>query len=249
MLLADTVLVDGLAPSPNFGARRAPLDSIILHYTGMETAEGALAWLRNPASEVSCHYFIDEDGQITQMVAESARAWHAGTSNWRGQDDLNSRSIGIEIVNQGAIAHFPPYPPQQIASVIKLCRDIIQRHGLRPEAILAHSDVAPARKQDPGENFPWHELHAHGVGLWVPAEPFVEGPVLEDGHSGSAVLELQQALIRYGYGLEASGQFDAATRAVVTAFQRHFRQARVDGRADVSTILTLQALLGALACA
>ncbi len=246
MLLADSTLVDDLAPSPNFGERRAPVDSIILHYTGMETGEGALAWLRNPASEVSCHYFIDEHGRITQLVAEAARAWHAGASHWRGHDDLNSRSIGIEIVNQGAIAQFPPYPRAQVASVIRLCRDIIQRHGLRPENVLAHSDIAPARKQDPGEAFPWHELYAHGVGLWVPAETIVEGPVLEDGHSGSAVADLQQSLINYGYGLEVTGHYDAATSAVVTAFQRHFRQARIDGRADVSTIMTLQALHAAL---
>ena len=246
MRSSDSPLVDCLAPSPNFGERRAPIDSIILHYTGMETGEGALAWLRNPASEVSCHYFIDEDGRLTQLVAEAARAWHAGASHWRGHNDLNSRSIGIEIVNQGAPAQFPPYPAAQVATVIRLCQDIIQRYALPAENILAHSDIAPLRKQDPGEAFPWGELHAHGVGLWVPAAPIVEGEVLEEGHSGTAVKAMQQALQRYGYALEATGHFDHLTRAVVAAFQRHFRQARVDGRADVSTVATLQTLCAAL---
>lgn len=247
MLVADSACVDQIAPSPNFGDRRAPLESIILHYTGMATASDALAWLRNPASEVSCHYLIDEDGTITQLVAEARRAWHAGQSIWRGQDDLNSRSIGIEIANAGHAGQSPPYPAVQIKALIGLCEDIIRRHGLKPENILAHSDIAPRRKQDPGEAFPWDQLHAHGIGLWVPAHPLVAGPVLVEGDVSASVEALQKALLRYGYGLEATGCYEQTTREAVTAFQRHFRPSLVDGRADVSTILTLQALLSAFA--
>ncbi len=246
MLVVDSECVDDIAPSPNFGVRRERLDSIILHYTGMEDAAGALAWLRNPVSEVSCHYFVDELGVITQLVSERHRAWHAGQSAWRGQDDMNSRSIGIEIANQGHGAGCPPFPAVQIEAVIRLCQDIVRRHRIEPERILAHSDIAPGRKQDPGEAFPWDQLHAHGVGYWLAARTIVEGPVLAKGDQGEPVMALQQALRRYGYSLEANGNFDQATHAVVTAFQQHFRQILVDGRADSSTILTLQALLEGL---
>lgn len=247
MLMADSACVELIAPSPNFGARRAAVESIILHYTGMESAAAALAWLRNPASEVSCHYLINEDGTVTQLVAEAQRAWHAGQSIWRGEDDLNSRSIGIEIANAGHAGRSPPFPAAQIEATIRLCQDIIRRHGLQQENILAHSDIAPRRKCDPGEAFPWGQLHAQGVGLWVPAHPFVAGPVLAEGDLGPSVEALKKALSRYGYGLDQSAFYDQSTREAVTAFQRHFRPSRVDGRADVSTILTLQALLSAVA--
>jgi N-acetylmuramoyl-L-alanine amidase len=234
--------------SPNFGERRDGLrpDMIILHYTGMETGIGAEDWLCNPASEVSSHYIVHEDGRIVQMVRESDRAWHAGRSSWHGQADINSRSIGIEIANSGHHLGYPGFPAIQIDAVIALCRGIIIRHAIKPERVLAHSDVAPGRKIDPGEKFPWAELHRAGIGHLVAPVPACDGPTLAEGDRGEAVEALQGMLAEYGYELEASGEFDAATTAVVAAFQRHFRPARVDGIADRSTIETLQALVADL---
>ena len=238
--------------SPNHGPRRdgrAP-DSIILHYTGMASAQGALAVLCDPAREVSCHYFIYEDGAVLQLVPEALRAWHAGASLWQGERDMNSRSIGIEIVNPGhaggvETGAVPPFPLPQIAAVIALCRDIIARHRIAPERVLAHSDIAPGRKIDPGETFPWRALSEAGVGRWVAPAPLRSGLALEPGARGKAVADLQRRLARYGYGLDISGEYDAQTERVVRAFQRHFRPGLVDGRADPSTRATLRALLAA----
>ncbi|MBN9252732.1 MAG: N-acetylmuramoyl-L-alanine amidase, partial [Mesorhizobium sp.] len=155
--------------SPNFGPRegtRRP-DMIVLHYTGMESGQAAEAWLCDPASEVSSHYLVHEDGRIVQMVRESDRAWHAGKSSWRGVTDTNSRSVGIEIVNPGHTLGYPKFPQIQIDAVIDLCRGIVGRHGIAPELVLAHSDVAPGRKVDPGEKFPWPKLFEAGVGHLV----------------------------------------------------------------------------------
>ncbi|MBV1701340.1 MAG: N-acetylmuramoyl-L-alanine amidase [Hyphomicrobiales bacterium] len=245
-MAADSPLALNGPVSPNHGVRFAAVHSIILHYTGMETAAGALAWLCNPASEVSSHYFIEEDGTIRQLVPESRRAWHAGNSFWAGETDLNSRSIGIEIVNPGHLTDCPPFAPAQIASVIALCRDIGTRHSIAPQNILAHSDIAPARKRDPGEAFPWGQLHAAGIGHYVPPAPLQGGGFLQIGDSGEAVEALQKMLALYGYGIIAHGQYDAETEAVVRAFQRHFRPARVDGIADASTLATLHQLLRSL---
>jgi len=239
-------------PSPNFGARRghgeaaADIRFLILHYTGMETARAALDWLCAPESEVSAHYFVDEDGTITQCVAEAARAWHAGAGSWRGETDINSHSIGIEIVNPGHAHDYRSFPDAQIGAVIRLCRDIVTRHGIEPRHVLAHSDTAPARKEDPGELFPWDRLHAAGVGHYVPPAPLGDGRFFQEGDSGQPVEALQTMLGIYGYGLAADGHFGVETRAVVTAFQRHFRPERVDGVADSSTIQTLHQLLRAL---
>jgi len=245
----DPALPVELMPSPNHGERRNGLgvDMLILHYTGMRSAREALARLCDPAAEVSAHYLVLEEGAIIQMVAEARRAWHAGGEPWAGDLDLNSRSVGIEIVNPGHDYGYPDFPARQIAAVIALCRDIIGRHRIRPERVLAHSDIAPLRKQDPGEKFPWERLHAAGVGLWVPPEP--PGPMtdaLSAGESGPAVRKLQTALSRYGYAVETHGRYDATTEAVVRAFQRHFRPARVDGIADRSTVESLDRLLAAL---
>ena len=233
-------------PSPNFSARQgvdAP-DMIILHYTGMPTAAAAGARLCDPASEVSSHYLVHEDGYIVQMVAESQRAWHAGRSFWQGETDINSHSVGIEIVNPGHEFGYRDFPSGQIAAVIDLCRDICARHGILAERVLAHSDVAPGRKIDPGEKFPWGTLASHGVGHFVEAVPLVqEGAPAE---SADQILELQRMLARYGYTVEPSGLADAATTPVVAAFQRHFRPARVDGIADWSTVETARRLLAAL---
>lgn len=231
-------------PSPNHGPRAEgkPVDMLILHYTGMPSADGALAWLRNPRSVVSCHYFVFEDGRIAQLVDESERAWHAGVSSWDGETDINSRSIGIEIVNPGHEFGYRPFPEVQIDAVIALCGDILSRHAIPPERVLAHSDVAPLRKEDPGELFPWDRLADAGIGRLVPPAPIVDGPVLRRGDRGVAVLDLQKRFRSYGYGLETDSEFGPETEAVVRAFQRHFRPARVDGVADPSTVETLARL-------
>jgi len=244
----DSALVARVLPSPNFGDRRGPTrpDSVVLHYTGMPTAESALELLRRPGGEVSAHYFIWESGEIAQLAPEAKRAWHAGRGEWGGTRDVNSASIGVEIVNPGHDGGLPPFPPAQIDATIALLRDIAARRAIRPERILAHSDVAPGRKRDPGERFPWDALARAGVGHWVEPAPLSGGPLFPPGCEGPPVRALQALLALYGYGLELTGVYDAPTRAVVAAFQRHFRPARVDGEADGSTVATLKALVDAL---
>lgn len=234
--------------SPNFGPRRDGLgpDALILHYTGMATGAAAEAWLCNPASEVSSHYLVYEDGRIVQMVREADRAWHAGRGSWGGRSDVNSFSIGIEIVNPGHELGYADFPSAQIDAVIALCLDIGRRHDITPERVLAHSDVAPGRKADPGEKFPWATLAAGGVGHFVEPSPMTQGARLGPGDEAAAVEELQSMLALYGYGIEISGLYDRATATVVEAFQRHFRPALVDGIADPSTRDTLRRLVEAL---
>jgi len=235
-------------PSPNHNERdpAKPVDILLLHYTGMASGEAAVGWLCNPASKVSCHYVVFEDGRTVQLVDEARRAWHAGKSSWAGETDINTRSVGIEIVNPGHEFGYRPFPDVQIEAVIALCRGIISRHPIPPERVLAHSDVAPLRKEDPGELFPWQQLFEAGVGHWVPPVPVAPGPFLHAGDHGLGVGALKQRFRRYGYGIGEDSQFDAGTEAVVTAFQRHFRPARVDGVADVSTVATLDRLTAAL---
>jgi N-acetylmuramoyl-L-alanine amidase len=235
-------------PSPNHGERAAgtPIDMIILHYTGMESGERALRWLCDPESAVSSHYFIFEDGRICQLVDESRRAWHAGKSLWEGESDVNSRSVGIEIANRGHEFGYRPFPDGQIAATIALCRDILARHTIPPHRVLAHSDIAPLRKEDPGELFPWQRLFEAGIGLWVPPEPItISSPdtILRRGERGEHVAKLRAELARYGYGVEPGEEYDVVTEATVRAFQRHFRPERVDGAADPSTMKTLERLL------
>ncbi|WP_158806820.1 N-acetylmuramoyl-L-alanine amidase [Beijerinckia sp. L45] len=242
-MIEDSVCVDAVTPSPNHGDRRGrAIDALILHYTGMSSGERALARLRDPASDVSCHYFVWDDGRIAQLVPEARRAWHAGRSFWAGETDMNAVSIGVEIVNQGHDGGCPPYPEAQIAAVITLCQDIFTRHAIPAARVLAHSDIAPGRKIDPGEWFPWERLAAAGVGLWVEPAPIVDGPVLRLGDAGDAVTALQGALARIGYDVPVSGLYCDATATVVSAFQRHWRPARVDGVADESTRRVLEQL-------
>jgi N-acetylmuramoyl-L-alanine amidase len=211
----------------------------------MQTGEAALERLTTAVSKVSSHYVVFEDGRIVQCVPEERRAWHAGVSSWAGETDINSRSIGIEIVNPGHEFGYRDFPLRQIAAVISLCKSVLTRRGpIGAERILAHSDVAPSRKQDPGEKFPWELCSESGIGHWVRAAPLdLDGMKIMPGERGEAVSRLQRALRTYGYGIEESGHYDDATRDVVTAFQRHYRQARVDGIADPSTLLTLRALI------
>ena len=235
-------------PSPNYGERKgnAQVDAVILHYTGMPTGAAALDWLCNSDSQVSAHYFVDEAGSITQSVAEECRAWHAGKSFWKGETDMNSRSVGIEIVNPGPEGGYPDFPDNQIGAVIDLCRDILSRHDIPGERFLAHSDIAPGRKIDPGEKFPWARLAVEGIGLWVEPSPIRGGRFFHEGDRGDPIEAVQAMLGLYGYDIDVTGLFDHKTKAVVSAFQRHFRPERTDGIADASTIETLARLLGEL---
>lgn len=240
LLTPDSPRVDDVAPSPNFGDRRGKaIDAVILHYTGMQSGEAAQAWLCNPASGVSCHYLVWEDGRVTQLVAEDDRAWHAGIGQWAGDGDMNSVSIGIEIVNFGHQGGLPPYPAAQVEAVAALCADICARRAIAARRVLGHSDMAPGRKIDPGEHFPWQALAAAGVGLWLGAPPPPGEPELGQGDKGDRVRDLQRRLAAMGYACAETGTYDDATALVVAAFQRHWRPARVDGRADHSTLTVL----------
>ncbi|OHB37048.1 MAG: N-acetylmuramoyl-L-alanine amidase [Phenylobacterium sp. RIFCSPHIGHO2_01_FULL_70_10] len=234
------------APSPNFNERHVPPDLIVLHYTGMATGQGALDRLRDPEAKVSSHYLVEEDGRIFSLVAEERRAWHAGVSFWKGETDVNGRSIGIEIVNPGHDLGYRPFPEAQITAVIDLIADIRTRWMVTDARIIGHSDVAPSRKIDPGELFPWRRLAEAGHGLWVEPPP-APGPALAEGEEGAGVFALQAGLTRLGYDCAPSGRFDAATATIVSAFQRHWRPEKVDGVADGETRARLIALLRAAA--
>ena len=207
-------------PSPNHVPRTkgVPIDMLILHYTGMRTANEAIERLRDPAAKVSSHYVVDEDGAIHRLVQDYHRAFHAGVSHWRGQEALNARSIGIEIVNPGHEHGYRPFPALQMAAVCDLCLDIIGRHPIPPRNVVAHSDIAPDRKQDPGEFFDWDGLAANGVGLWP-----------RDDAPPCAVGDVLRLLDEIGY------RTDLPPAILVTAFQRHWAQHRVDGVADETT--------------
>ncbi|AZG78653.1 thiamine phosphate synthase [Methylocystis rosea] len=234
-----------VCPSPNHGERLRPISSLVLHYTGMPTGESALALLCNERSEVSAHYVVNEDGSILQLVPEARRAWHAGISFWAGETDMNSSSIGIEIVHPG---HDDPrpYPAAQIEATAALAKDICRRHAIPPERVLAHSDIAPGRKRDPGEFFPWEELARLGVGRVVEQNPGLGATTVSLGDAGAKVASLQRDLAAYGYRVEQTGVYDAQTVQAVEAFQRHFRPTQVDGRADGETRVALANLLATL---
>jgi N-acetylmuramoyl-L-alanine amidase len=221
---------------------------LVMHYTGLRDVEKAIAWLAQPESNVSCHYVIDETGAITQMVAEEMRAWHAGVACWSGEDDINSCSIGIEIHNSGHEHGYPEFPPAQMQAVLALSREIVARHGIRPERVLAHSDVAPLRKIDPGEKFDWSWLAKHGLGHWVAPAPATEDAGLGIGDRGDFAAHAQRLLAQYGYGILETGEIDSHTELVLRAFQRHFRPERIDGRLDQSTLATLERLVKAMPC-
>lgn len=232
-------------PSPNFNDRpdgRAP-DMVVLHYTGMQSGAAALDRLCDASAKVSAHYLIDEDGTTHALVAEDKRAWHAGVSYWAGERDINGCSIGIELVNPGHsypgyAGGYRPFPEPQMAALETLLRGIVSRHAIPPARILGHSDVAPARKTDPGELFDWERLARAGFGLMPNVTPDRSpdpGPL--------DVAALQADLARFGYDLEPTGDYDAATRLVVTAFQRHYRRTAVTGEADAKTRAALADLL------
>lgn len=213
-------------PSPNFNDRKRPVCALVLHYTGMETAEAALARLRDPAASVSAHYVVKEDGAILRLVAEDKRAWHAGLGVWRGETDMNSASVGVEIVNGGHDFGLPPFPDVQISAVISLCRAILARWDIPPSGVIGHSDLAPDRKTDPGERFPWRRLAQAGVGL------FPEGPDAAGADEAAA----RRDLSAIGYG-EAFALAD-----VVRAFQRRYRPQRINGVLDAETAGLIRAV-------
>lgn len=255
-------------PSPNHGERNNGLrpEMVILHYTGMPDAKSALKWLCTPESSVSCHYLVYESGKALQLVPESRRAWHAGAGSWRGKDDINSRSIGIEVVNAGhdgmridpgdprkplrdatGETTLPTFPKRQITSVIRLVDDICTRWDIPRQNVLAHSDIAPRRKRDPGEAFPWDRLAAEGLGLWTTPAPIRSGHFWQQGDAGPPVKALQQMLAMLGFAVAQTGVYDEDTMFAVTAFQRHWRPEKVDGVADHSTITTLRDVIRAMA--
>jgi N-acetylmuramoyl-L-alanine amidase len=224
--------------SPNVDDRPAgcAVDTLILHYTGMPSAAAAIDRLCDPTAAVSAHYLIDEDGTIIQLVPEARRAWHAGASAWAGRTRLNDCSIGIELVNPGHEWGYRPFTDAQYAALVTLCRVMLERWPIPPERVLGHSDVAPERKQDPGELFDWARLATAGIGLW---------PTTGDGRPRPPG-RLQAELARFGYAVPQSGRLDHPTRTVISAFQRHFRPARVDGIPDRATLGRLDGLLTSL---
>ena len=228
-------------PSPNFDERRLPVDMVVLHYTGMTS--GALERLRDPAAKVSAHYLIEEDGTTYALVPEARRAWHAGVANWQGESDINSCSIGIELANPGHDHGYRAFPRAQMAALVTLLRAVVKRHDISTARVLGHSDVAPARKQDPGERFDWAALAAAGFGLWPDQPAAGDWPALAPGAHGDAVAELQDRLAALGYALAVDGTYGPETTAVVTAFQRHWRPSQVDGTADAETQSRLVGLL------
>ncbi len=234
-------------PSPNHGERvgvDAP-DMIILHYTGMPDHGQALSWLKNIESQVSSHYFVWPDGRIVQMVPETRRAWHAGKSVWAGETDINSRSIGIEIANAGHPGGLPTYPEEQIAAVIGLCRDLMERWRIAPERVLGHSDVAPRRKVDPGENFPWDRLYREGSGTGWSRAPSVAVVISSVARRGSRSRRCRACWRSTATGLISPASFAIAPRAWWKP-SSGISAERVDGIADMSTIDTLHRLLAAL---
>jgi N-acetylmuramoyl-L-alanine amidase len=221
-------LVHHEAPSPNWDERTLPVSMVVLHYTGMQDAAGALARMCDAEAKVSAHYMIDEQGEVTRMVPDGKRAWHAGRSYWRGITDVNSASVGIELVNPGHEWGYRPFPEAQMESLIPLLHDIIQRHDIPRANVVGHSDVAPARKADPGELFEWELLARYRLALSRP-ELRIPSPYANDG-------AFYLALERFGYDI-------ADGLAAVRAFQRHWRPVTIDGVIDGETSAILFALL------
>lgn len=227
------------SPSPNYDARKDGKKPtlIILHYTGMPEADAARQRLCDAASKVSAHYLIERGGQIWQLVAESERAWHAGVGAWQAETDINSASIGIELVNRGHQWGYQTFPDQQIDASIELLNELQQRHQIPAGNILGHSDIAPQRKEDPGEFFPWQRLAVVGLGLW-PAAINADDRLMD-------YAEARRLLGRIGYDCAATGEYDLPLRRVLLAFQRHWLPHHLSGLADKPTAAMLQAVAGA----
>lgn len=224
------------ASSPNQNERKLPISMLVLHYTGMESGQAALDRMRDPDAQVSAHYMVEEDGRVFRLVAEEKRAWHAGVSEWNGITDLNSASVGIEIVNGGHDYGLPDFPDVQINALIPLCKRIITAHRIAQHNIVGHSDIAPERKNDPGEKFPWSGLAAAGIGLWPGVGNGDQRILFEAGDRDRGVTLLQRGLAGLGYGVALDGVMTDRTISVVRAFQRRFRVDKVDGIVDMETL-------------
>lgn len=223
-----TGIVERSSPNANDRPPGVPVDMLVLHYTGMVSGISALTRLCDPDAKVSAHYLVDEDGTVYRLVPEEKRAWHAGLACWRGERDVNGRSVGIELVNPGHAFGYRDFPASQMTALTRLARDILDRHPIPPRNVVGHSDIAPDRKLDPGERFDWRGLAARGIGLWPAMPQAVPGGVLA-------------LLAEYGY--------DTATRQAIAAFQRHFRPARIDGIADDETLAMLGGAVAAVRAA
>lgn len=234
-------------PSPNYEARPVStvIDTIIIHYTGMRSADDALQRLCDPVAKVSAHYVIDEEGCVYQLVEDSQRAWHAGLSYWRGKEQLNDMSIGIELVNPGHEFGYRPFPNAQIKSLIALCTQLIARHPIKQHHIIGHSDIAPKRKEDPGEFFNWQHLAEHGIGIWhgISLPPQKPKPLIQKGDSNERVSTMQTQLAKYGYQIPQHGIFDDDTAATVIAFKRRFYPSNLEASWDSVAENMLQNLL------
>jgi len=229
-------------PTPNLSERPAGavIDSLVLHYTGMTSGAAALARLTDPNAEVSAHYVVDVDGAIYRLASEAQRAWHAGLSVWGGREGLNDTSVGVEIVNPGHEWGLALFPEPQIEATIALCQGIVGRNAILPARVLAHSDIAPMRKLDPGEFFPWARFARNSVGLWP------DQPGRARFGARPTVIEAQRMLAEWGYGIPESGVLCPLTQAVVAAFQRRYRPGRIDGVFDGECGALMAALLAAV---
>lgn len=243
------MIIDNSQTSPNFDERTLPITMLVFHYTGMETGQVAVERLCAPDAKVSAHYVVHEDGNVQQLVEEDKRAWHAGAGSWRGVTNINSASIGIEIINGGhnflnKDGSLPDYPDIQINAVIALSHDIVKRHKIEPWNVIGHSDLAPERKEDPGEHFPWAGLAAAGIGLWVEPEEEPDRRLLfEPGDRDRGVSVIQQGLAQLGYDIAVTGLFDNKTQAVMRAFQRRYRQGDISGLIDIDCLQRVGALV------
>lgn len=236
-----------MSRSPNLSSRGDLLPSLlVLHYTGMKSAEAAVSRMCDPVAKVSAHYVVEEDGTLHSLVDEKHCAWHAGVSYWRGHRNVNEISIGVEIVNPGHEWGYRPFPRKQMEAVAELCRGIVSRHDIAPRNVVGHSDVAPQRKTDPGELFEWQWLAGEGVGLWPVTNtkpPSVGHAPLKEGDVGEEVLWMQTSLASYGYSVPQTSMFDVLTKNVVIAFQRHFRARDFNGAWDMECAHILETLL------
>lgn len=224
--------------SPNFDERdpAVPLQFVVLHYTGMKNGTEALERLCDVKSKVSAHYVIEEDGRVFKLVDDGKRAWHAGKSTWHGITDMNSASIGIELVNPGHQFGYRPFPASQITALKELLGGLVKQHGLSPtKSLVAHADIAPNRKEDPGELFPWQELATAGFGLWPQPQES------DYGHADDS--EVQNMLGAIGYDCPRSGAYDRETRPALIAFQRHYEPNNLTGTPERETIARLRALV------
>ena len=221
-------------PSPNYNDRPPSTitDTLVIHYTGMSETTQALKRMCNPITKVSAHYLIDEAGQIFKLISEKKRAWHAGISSWRGNCNINDRSIGIELANPGHEFGYQKFPEPQINALIELANKIITRHQIPARNIVGHSDIAPTRKKDPGELFDWHELALGGIGYW-PKDLKIN--IVKKINETN----FESALKAYGY--ETSN-----LPATILAFQRHFLPMRCGAAPDQEMFRTLEILINNL---